>query len=214
MKPMKTVFVNPERCVGCKQCQMACAVEHSESKSIYQAIAERRKPRPRVLVAPGISLDTSHPNKCRHCNPAPCMTVCPTGAITREAETETVIVDADKCITCAMCAMVCPFDVITFYPAQEAVLDKPVAIKCDNCLDRQRQGEIPACVEACKVGALVFGDLNELVKTARTELAKTVSVGIGGTVEGIEAATVRLPANVEAWRDLGRAISEIGREEA
>jgi hypothetical protein len=64
------------------------------------------------------------------------------------------------------------------------------------------------------VGALVFGDINELVKTARTELAKTVSVGIGGTVEEIEARTVPLPENVEAWRDLGRTITQIGKGKA
>lgn len=210
---MKTVFVNPERCVGCKQCQIACAVEHSESKSVYQAIAEDRKPRPRVLVAPGISMNTSYPNKCRHCDPAPCMTVCPTGAIRRDDVLEAIVVAPDKCITCAMCAMVCPFDVITFYPSYEATLDKAVAIKCDHCPDRQRHGEEPACVAACKVGALVFGDINDLVKMARTQLARSVSVGIGGTVEETEARTVRLPANVEAWRELGRTITQIGREE-
>jgi carbon-monoxide dehydrogenase iron sulfur subunit len=205
---MKTVFVNPERCIGCKQCQIACAVEHSNSKNIYHAMAEQRKPRPRVLVAPGIVLDTSYPNKCRHCDPAPCMSVCPTGAISRDEDTDIVVVDGDKCITCAMCAMVCPFDVITFYPSYRAKLDKAVAIKCDHCIERQRRGEIPACVEACKVGALVFGDVNELVKMARTKLAQTVSVAVGQ----IEPATARLPANVEAWRDLGRAISQTGRE--
>jgi carbon-monoxide dehydrogenase iron sulfur subunit len=208
VKFMKTVFVNPERCIGCKQCQLACAVEHSKSKNLYQAIAEDRKPRPRVLVAPGIVLDTSYPNKCRHCDPAPCLEVCPTGAISRDRDTGTVVVDGDKCITCAMCAMVCPFDVITFYSSHKAKLDKPVAIKCDHCIERQRRGEIPACVEACKVGALVFGDINELVKTARTKLAQTVSVAVGQ----IEPAMARLPANVEAWRDLGQAITQTGRE--
>ena len=29
---MKTVFINPERCIGCLQCELACAVEHSASK--------------------------------------------------------------------------------------------------------------------------------------------------------------------------------------
>ena len=138
----------------------------------------------------------------------------PTGAISRDGDLDIVSVDPDKCIACAMCAMVCPFDVITFYPSYEAALNKPVAIKCDHCIDRQKEDRIPACVEACKVGALVFGDINELVKTARTELAKAVSVGIGGTVAEIEAETVRLPANVEAWRAMGRAITHIGREEA
>lgn len=203
---MKTVFVNPERCIGCKQCQIACAVEHSQSKSLYEAIFEEPKPRPRVLVAPGLYLDTSFPNKCRHCDPAPCMTVCPTAAIHRDLSTGIVLVDQLKCIACAMCAMVCPFDVITFYPTST---NKLAAIKCDHCIERQNRGEVPACVEACKVDALVFGDINELVKSARTRLAESVSVAV---IEiGTEAA--RIPAHVEAWRSMGKAVSKIGVEE-
>ena len=41
---MRNVFVNLERCIGCKQCQIVCAVEHSESKFVCQAIAEDHKP--------------------------------------------------------------------------------------------------------------------------------------------------------------------------
>ena len=149
---MKTVFVNPERCIGCKQCQIACAVEHSKSKSLFGAISEQPKPRPRVLVAPGLYLDTSFPNKCRHCDPAPCMTVCPTGAIHRDTQTDIVLVNDQKCIVCAMCAMICPFDVITFYPS---LSNKLAAIKCDHCIEGQSQGEVAACVDACKTGALV-----------------------------------------------------------
>ena len=156
---MKTVFVNPERCIGCKQCEVACAVEHSESKDLYQAVFETPKPRPRIHVAPGIYLNTAFPNKCRHCDPAPCMGVCPTGAISRDADLDIVVIDGDKCITCAMCAMVCPFDVIRFFKSPTVKLDKVVAIKCDHCIERQRQGQEPACVEVCKVGALVFGDI-------------------------------------------------------
>jgi len=203
---MKTVFVNPERCIGCKQCQIACAVEHSQSKSLYEAIFEEPKPRPRVMVAAGLYLDTSLPNKCRHCDPAPCMTVCPTAAIHRDLPSGIVLVDQLKCIACAMCAMVCPFDVITFYPTSG---NKLAAIKCDHCIERQNRGEVPACVEACKVDALVFGDINDLVKSARTKLAESVSVAV---IEiGTEAA--RIPAHVEAWRSMGKAVSKIGVEE-
>lgn len=205
---MRTVFVNPERCIGCRQCEIACAVEHSQSKDLYQAILERPRPRSRIHVVPGLYLSTSFPNKCRHCDPAPCMSVCPTGAISRDAELGMVIVDGEKCITCAMCAMVCPFDVLTFYPSPAVKLDKTVALKCDHCLDRQRQGEVPACVKACKVGALVFGDINELVKDASLRLARAVSVAVGE----MQPEMALLPANVEAWRDLGQSTTEIGRE--
>ncbi len=205
---MKTVFVNPERCIGCRQCELACAVEHSQSKNLFQAIAESPRPQPRIHVVPGLHLSTSFPNKCRHCDPAPCMSICPTGAISRDAELGMVTVDGQKCITCAMCAMVCPFDVLTFYPAPGVKLDRTVAIKCDHCIDRQREGQGPACVEACKVGALVFGEINELVKDASLRLASAVSVAVGE----MQPEMARLPANVEAWRELGQSTTEIGRE--
>lgn len=205
---MKTVFVNPERCVGCKQCEIACAVEHSQTKNLAQALLEKPKPQPCIHVVPGIHLSTSFPNKCRHCDPAPCMSVCPTGAISRDAKLDTVVVDGYKCITCAMCAMVCPFDVLTFYPSPVVRPDKAVALKCDHCIDRQRQGQIPACVETCKVGALVFGDINDLVKDASLRLARAVSVAVGE----MQPEIARLPANVEAWRDHGKTITQTGRE--
>lgn len=205
---MKTVFVNPERCIGCKQCQIACAIEHSMSKNVYEAVFEKPTPRPRILVAPGLYLDTSFPNKCRHCEPAPCIAVCPTGAISRDTDLDIVLIDDYKCITCAMCAMVCPFDVLTFYPSPRIKLDKPVALKCDHCIERQRKGDIPACVEACKVDALVFGELNELVKTARTRLSESVSIAVGE----IQPELVRLPSHIGAWRSLGETLSRMGKE--
>jgi len=205
---MKTVFVNPERCIGCKQCQIACAVAHSMSKNIYGAVSERPTPRPRILVAPGLFLDTSFPNKCRHCDPAPCIAICPTGAISRDPELDIVVLDGHRCITCAMCAMVCPFDVLTFYPSLSLETDKPVALKCDHCIERQKEGEVPACVEACKVGALVFGELNDMVKSARTQLAVHVSSG----VREIRAEQVGLPAQISAWRALGESVSRAGKE--
>jgi carbon-monoxide dehydrogenase iron sulfur subunit len=136
------------------------------------------------------------------------MSVCPTGAISRDDDLGIVIVDGQKCITCAMCAMVCPFDVLTFYPSPGVKLDKAVAIKCDHCIDRQREGRKPACVDACKVGALVFGDINELVRDGSLRLARIVSVAVGE----MQPEMARLPSNVEAWRNLGKTTTVIGRE--
>ena len=204
---MKTVFVNPERCVGCQQCQVACAVEHSQSKNLYQAVFETPKPRPRIYVAPGIYLNTAFPNKCRHCDPAPCLEVCPTAAIRRDPDMDIVVIDGNKCITCAMCAMVCPFDVIRYYESAAVKVEKSVALKCDNCIDRQRRGEIPACVEVCKVDALVFGDPNELAKSAAGRLARVVSIATGA----LEPEMPRLPANYEAWRQWGEDTGKVNQ---
>jgi carbon-monoxide dehydrogenase iron sulfur subunit len=100
--------------------------------------------------------------------------------------------------------MACPFDVIRYYEAPTVKLEKAVALKCDNCIDRQREGRIPACVEVCKVDALVFGDVNELAKTATARLAKAVSIAAGA----IHPEMPRLPDNYEAWRKWGEDVGK------
>lgn len=200
---MKTVLIHPERCIGCKQCEAACAVAHSQTKSLFWAVFETPPPKPRIHAEPGLLLNTSFPNKCRHCNPAPCQMACPTAAIYRSREfPEIVQVNEQRCIACGMCAVVCPFDVITYY-ASPAAPERPlVAIKCDQCTGRQRQGIEPACVEACKVEALQFGELNELLKAERVRYSQAVLAGAQP-----EAIPELLPANVAAWRGWGAVVT-------
>ena len=207
---MKTVFIHPERCIGCKQCEAACAVAHSQSKNLFLAVFEVPTPKPRIHAEQGLVLNTAFPNKCRHCLPAPCQAVCPTAAIYRPMDfPEIVQIHPKKCIACGMCAMVCPFDVITFYASVQAPDKSSVATKCDHCIERQRQGQIPACVEACKVGALQFGEINELVKSARTRYSEMVSVSLAQ----VSAEILRQPDNVEAWHRQGAAISRMNADE-
>lgn len=203
---MKTVFVHPERCIGCKQCEVACAVAHSQTKNLFLAVFESPSPQPRIHAEPGLLLNTAFPNKCRHCNPAPCMAVCPTSAVHRAYDfPDIVLIEARKCIACGMCAMVCPFDVITYHPTYLAPEKTAVATKCDHCIERQRKGQVPACVEACKVGALEFGEINELIKKARTRYSEVVSVAIGEVKHEISA----LPTQVEAWRRWGENVTRL-----
>ncbi len=171
---MNTVIVRPERCVGCLQCRFACSVAHSFSGSPFTAPYERLLSKPRISV--GLSgRNEPFPNKCRHCDPAPCERACPTGAIHREAVTGVVLVDPGACITCGMCATACPFSVIRYrvYPG-----NRVAAHKCDQCIARLREGRDPACVEACKVGALLYGDVNRIMDAETDKLAGLVFLGI------------------------------------
>ncbi|HEX9090549.1 MAG TPA: 4Fe-4S dicluster domain-containing protein [Anaerolineales bacterium] len=203
---MKTVFIHPERCIGCKQCEVACAVAHSQAKNLFLAVFESPPSKPRIHAEPGLVLNTAFPSKCRHCNPAPCQMACPTAAIFRPVDyPEIVYLNPQKCIACGMCAIVCPFDVITYYASSSAPGRTAVAIKCDHCLDRQRLGETPACVDSCKVGALEWGELNELVKSARTRYSEAVSVAVGRVTEGL----MPVPANIEAWQAYGAEVSHL-----
>ena len=205
---MKTVFVRPERCIGCKHCEIACAVEHSQTKNLFTAIFEEPLPKPRIHVTPTLGVLT-FPVRCRHCNPAPCMQVCPSGAITRDDETDTVLIDEKKCIGCGMCGIVCPYDVITYYRSWKVKINREVATKCDNCIDRVKNGMLPACVEACKTGALVYGDVNEIIKEERKKSAKKIATALTVAEGEVEA---EVPDNIKIWRDLGLKIYERGEE--
>jgi carbon-monoxide dehydrogenase iron sulfur subunit len=155
MSQPKEIFVRLNRCMGCHSCEMACAVEHSKSKSLYGAIAEQPRPKHRVYVE-AVTPSKPVPILCRHCEDAPCMHACIAGAIQRTPE-GVVRTNGDKCIGCWTCVMVCPYGVIGRH------MEEHKAYRCDRCPDRAA----PACVEACPTGALVYRTVEELSKETR-----------------------------------------------
>jgi len=198
---MKTVFVNAEKCVGCRHCEIACAKELSTNKDMLSILNDEPQPRPRISVGLGIDF-MKFPNRCRHCDPAPCHQVCPTGAIYRDETLGSVIVNEARCISCGMCAMVCPFNAIAFYPTPAS--EKAVSYKCDDCIERQKGGKAPACVEACKVGALVFGEVNAIIDG----LKKDIVMEITKNIKGMEPSEV--PMNVRMFQRIKEKIAQLG----
>lgn len=99
------------------------------------------------------------PKSCLHCDDAPCVTVCPTGASLKRTEDGIVLVDEDKCMGCGLCAWACP------YGAREMDAVAGVMKKCTLCVDRiysdelPEEDRIPACVRTCPSSARHFGDL-------------------------------------------------------
>ena len=174
---MKQVVVHPERCVGCMQCRIACATAHSKTKTLFTAVLESPLPKPRVHVGVGL-YNEGFPNRCRHCDPAPCLMACLPGAIFRDRDSGSVLIDPDKCINCASCAMAGPFGVIRYHQDPFAPPGKTVAVKCDNCIERREQGLVPACVEICKSGALTFEEPAAALKRKTDEVSRSVSRGM------------------------------------
>jgi carbon-monoxide dehydrogenase iron sulfur subunit len=127
----------------------------------------------------------------------------------RDPDEGLVLVNADRCIACAMCAIACPFSAVTFHPVAadgNGAVHQLVAVKCDGCVERVRQGEEPACVESCKTGALVYGELNELVAEGRIgAAARTLDAVTAG-----EADAWGEDDKVTAWRSFGTQLEEIG----
>jgi carbon-monoxide dehydrogenase iron sulfur subunit len=194
---MKTVLVRPERCLGCLQCRLACAAEHSRSKDLLGALLEEVKPKPRLKIYPGRQ-HWAFPNKCRHCDPAPCQGVCIAGAISKDPLRGTTDIDPARCINCAMCAMACPFGALTYAATFQAPERHAVALKCDQCPDREAAGRLPACVEACKVGALTYGEVEEL----QEEKGRVIAQAVFAAFQVAAETAPRLPETISRWRIL------------
>jgi len=112
--------------------------------------------------------------QCFHCENAPCIRACPTKATWREPD-GIVVVDYDWCIGCRYCLAACPYWGRRFnwgnpvVPKEEINTKqhylgnrmrwKGVMEKCTFCIQRTRQGKLPACADACPTGSRVFGNL-------------------------------------------------------
>ena len=194
---MKQVQVHPERCLGCMQCMLACATAHSQSKTLFPAAGENPLPKPRIHVGAGV-YGEGFPNRCRHCDPAPCLLACLPGAIFRDPDRGTVLIDPDLCINGASCAMACPFGALRYHRNWLAPAARVVAQKCDNCLERQQSGLVPACVEICKTGALTFEEPDEALRRKTREVAGVMSAGMND--QSLMPAGVRLLNQVKQQR--------------
>lgn len=198
---MKGVFINMENCIGCRHCEIACAVEHSSDKDLISMLFEDPQPQPRISVNLGFDLMT-FPNKCQHCDPAPCLEACPVGAIYRDESTDTVQILEERCISCGMCAMVCPYAAIQYRVRPN--IQNEVAYKCDSCIDRLKDGREPACVEACVTDALVFTDYNEFI----TEKQKGIALNLTRELQGYKPEDI--PENIKAFRAMQKKVAQLG----
>jgi carbon-monoxide dehydrogenase iron sulfur subunit len=97
-----------------------------------------------------------------------------------------------------MCAMACPFGVLTYAPLAAAPDKAAVALKCDQCPDREKVGKVPACVRACKVGALTYGDW----PAAQDERGRAIARAFFAARPAADEAQTAPPA-IRLWRQFG-----------
>ncbi len=150
----KVLYVDHEKCTGCRLCELVCAVAHD-------GISNPARSRIRVLKweAEGLYI----PMTCQQCQDAPCLNVCPVKAISQDEELGRVSVDYDTCIGCRSCVSVCPFGAMNFNSTDRRVL------KCDVC-----DGD-PQCVRFCEVQAVEFLEAGDVAIRKSRKAAKRVS---------------------------------------
>jgi len=159
------------RCVGCQACSLGCKAVNGTPPGVWWC---------KVFLGEIGKFPTSRrimmPLQCMHCQDAPCLDVCPTGATYKRAD-GIVAVDYDKCMGCRYCETACPYGARTFleavkpysaefgftpfeqlvYPKHQAGVEE----KCNFCMERLAKGEQPKCVETCIAYARTFGDLDD-----------------------------------------------------
>jgi formate dehydrogenase iron-sulfur subunit len=183
-------FTDTTVCIGCKACEVACHqwnalparnggvvplsgmsydntvsfsdVDWRHVKFIEQFDSSRTQSRWLMMS-----------DVCKHCVNAPCLEVCPTGAIIR-TEFDTVYIQEPTCNGCRDCISACPFGVIHISAS------KHIAQKCTLCYDRLQHGLVPACAQSCPTQSIQFGPIAELKRRAAQRVANLHARGEAG----------------------------------
>ena len=180
------LLIDVNRCSdGCSDCVDACQVENGWGKGSTdeQHSSDEQKAqwiRTVSVKDPQTKREFTMPVMCQHCENPPCQDVCPTGASFKRAD-GIVMVDRHICIGCRYCMMACPYKARSF--VHEALHDqrahqprgKGCVESCTLCAHRVDKGKLPACVESCQHGAMLFGDLNDPESPISKKLASIPS---------------------------------------
>jgi anaerobic dimethyl sulfoxide reductase subunit B len=156
---MRRAFhVDSAACSGCKACQVACKDRHGLGEGlrwrrVYEVVGGGWSQRGGAWLNDVFAYNVSV--ACNHCERPICMEVCPAAAITQR-EDGLVLLDPHRCMGCRYCEWACPYGA----PQYDAATGRMT--KCTFCVDDVDGGGQPACVTACPLRALDFGDLAEL----------------------------------------------------
>ena len=160
---IRELFIDANRCIGCKACEQACSEcsGHGGYSMIHIEYLTR-----------SASVQTA-PTVCMHCAEPACVSVCPADAIKIDAAGIVLSAMAERCIGCGNCALACPFGVPTIDPGVELMR------KCDLCYDRTAVGLKPMCATVCPSGALFYGTREQVEDLRRARPSNRFTFGEG-----------------------------------
>lgn len=152
----ETMFIDPQRCIGCRACVAACREcgTHKGYSMIYVDYLDRSES---TATAPTV---------CMHCVEPTCALVCPADAIKTTDDGVVLSALKPRCLDCRNCVNACPFGVPKYNTEMH------LQMKCDMCFDRSSEGLKPMCASVCPTGAITFGKYEDIVPLRRTKPVK------------------------------------------
>jgi Fe-S-cluster-containing dehydrogenase component len=209
------MLIDLQKCIGCEYCQRSCSATNDVlDDKPWNLVVEDQ-------MESGETYFFSRP--CLHCQDAPCVEVCPVQA-TYHREDGLVMMDYDRCIGCRYCEVACPYDARKFNWAERTDVNpyiptwgtaevprrpRGVVEKCTFCVHRIDAGlaaglmpgidrdATPACVNACPVGARVFGNLKDENSKVSRAIANNPTIRLREEL-GTEPSVYYIPAEKEA----------------
>ena len=181
------MILDVNRCIGCGACVIACKKAHLTAPDTFwcNIITSESGKYPNAKIA-------FTQMQCMHCDDAPCVHSCPTGASYTDDKGR-VQIDTDKCIGCRTCMAACPYGARHFnyqspeeysywetggkMPFEQYNTTKHIkgtVEKCTLCDERvDGTGKMPECVQACITESRIFGDLDDPQSDISRALIKT-----------------------------------------
>lgn len=171
------------KCVGCKCCVVACNEQNGNPGDLHwRRVGE---------IEGGLFPDTRRlylSMGCNHCLDPSCLNGCPVEAYTKLLETGIVTHNPDICIGCQYCTWNCSYGVPQYNP------ERGVVGKCDMCHERLRDGDTPACVEACPQGAIEIEVVN--VAEWHADHSAADAPGLPSSFDSLSTTRVTVPVEM------------------
>jgi Fe-S-cluster-containing dehydrogenase component len=154
------IICDPEKCVGCQICELACSAR--KEKSFNPQFSRIHAVRLNSIIEPIVNVALT----CMLCEDPICVKVCAPNALSVDQNTGLVKVDVgySGCNECGWCGITCEFGAPTLHPI------KRVITLCDLCINDSE----PACILACPKEALSLAAIDDVIEMVQSEPAKKI----------------------------------------